>query len=341
MGKVFISYRREDAAGYARAIYEELTERFGPERVFMDVDAIEPGLPFDEVIRNAVGQCEVLLVLIGARWLAPQSDGRSRLEDERDFVRLEIAAALARKIRVIPVLLDGTPMPQEAELPEALRGLVWRNALELSNTRFGADISRLVEVLTRVLGGADEAMRSPGEGMNAPPSGRPAVVAPAPAPPVAAEVAGATAGNGGGRQRTAVVAGLVVLAAAIAAIALWPQRTPPPPVADKVVAGNAPPRLALALPAYGVVFGSDRTLAAARDEIRRASRSGVEGAEVYFRNGHFASIAPAESRAEAERILGIVRAFGTDPYATRMEAWCAQPQARDGYVECAGTAATQ
>ena len=69
MGGVFISYRRDDAAGYARAIYEELTERFSPDRVFMDVDAIEPGLAFDEVIRNAVGQCEVLLVLIGGRYV--------------------------------------------------------------------------------------------------------------------------------------------------------------------------------------------------------------------------------------------------------------------------------
>ena len=147
MGKVFISYRREDAAGYARAIYEELTERFTADRIFMDVDAIEPGLPFDEVIRNAVGQCEALLVLIGARWLAPQPDGKTRLEDERDFVRLEIAAALARNIRVIPVLLDGTPMPKEAELPEALRGLVWRNAIEVSNTRFPSDVDRLAQVL--------------------------------------------------------------------------------------------------------------------------------------------------------------------------------------------------
>jgi hypothetical protein len=149
MGKVFISYRREDAAGYARAIYEELTERFTADRIFMDVDAIEPGLPFDEVIRNAVGQCEALLVLIGARWLAPQPDGKTRLEDERDFVRLEIAAALARNIRVIPVLLDGTPMPKEAELPEALRGLVWRNAIEVSNTRFTSDVDRLAQVLAK------------------------------------------------------------------------------------------------------------------------------------------------------------------------------------------------
>jgi len=151
MGKVFISYRRDDAAGYARAIYEALTERFSRDHIFMDVDTIEPGLPFDEVIRDAVGQSEVLLVLIGPRWLVPDAEGRSRLEDDRDFVRLEIAAALARNIRVIPVLLDGTPMPAETALPEPLRGLAWRNALEVSNSRFTFDVERLTNVLARVL----------------------------------------------------------------------------------------------------------------------------------------------------------------------------------------------
>lgn len=158
MGNVFISYRRDDAAGYARAIYDQLTERFDTAQVFMDVDAIEPGLPFDEVIRNAVGKCEVLLVLIGSRWMEVQPDGRRRLDDERDFVRLEIAAALARNIRVIPVLLDGVQMPAENLLPEPMRGLVWRNALEVSNTRFTSDVNRLADVLARVLGEGGKAV---------------------------------------------------------------------------------------------------------------------------------------------------------------------------------------
>lgn len=204
MGKVFISYRREDAAGYARAIYEELTERFTADRIFMDVDAIEPGLPFDEVIRNAVGQCEALLVLIGARWLAPQPDGKTRLEDERDFVRLEIAAALARNIRVIPVLLDGTPMPKEAELPEALRGLVWRNAIEVSNTRFPSDVDRLAQVLAKVLDGPAVA-RAPDVAPDgapdepAPPE-PPRTLAAAPRTPPSATSARTAAARTGGRD---------------------------------------------------------------------------------------------------------------------------------------------
>jgi hypothetical protein len=72
-GLIFISYRREDAAGYARAIYDQLVQHFSKERVFMDVDAIEPGLPFDEAIQKAIGQCQILLAVIGRNWLAGRS----------------------------------------------------------------------------------------------------------------------------------------------------------------------------------------------------------------------------------------------------------------------------
>lgn len=349
MGKVFISYRRDDAAGYARAIYEELTERFPPERVFMDVDAIEPGLPFDEVIRNAVGQCEALLVLIGARWLAPGADGRSRLEDERDFVRLEIAAALTRKIRVIPVLLDGTPMPKEGELPEPLRGLVWRNAIEVSNTRFNADVSRLAEVLARIIGDTLQANTPPGQAQavevapSAPVTASPMVSAsaagsvPPHEPAATAPVQPPQAGRGG---RTLLVAGLAAVCAAVAVFSLWPERGPTVPSSPDVATPAAQPaQAAIVLPEYGVVLGSDRTLEAARDEIRRAGRNGVQGAKIYFRNGYFASIAPAATQAEVDRILVIVRAFRHDAYGARMATWCVRPRVADGYIECPGTGA--
>jgi|GEM_PF-4316757 len=326
MGNVFISYRRDDAAGYARAIYDQLTERFEAAQVFMDVDAIEPGLPFDEVIRKAVGQCEVLLVLIGSRWLEVQPDGRRRLDDERDFVRLEIGAALARNIRVIPVLLDGAQMPAENALPEPVRGLVWRNAIEVSNTRFTSDVNRLADVLAKVLGGA----------------GTPPPLTDASGPVAAMtteEASGSSSvgagGEGGMGLRVAGGVGAVVIAGVIAAVLLWPEPPLPPSVPDK----PKPPGLALGLSDYGVVFGSDKTLDAARDEIRRASRSGVQGAAIYFRNGYYASIAPADTRAEADRILGIVRSFRNDAYATRMETWCLQPTGRETYIECANTAA--
>lgn len=360
MGKVFISYRREDAAGYARAIYEELTERFTADRIFMDVDAIEPGLPFDEVIRNAVGQCEALLVLIGARWLAPQPDGKTRLEDERDFVRLEIAAALARNIRVIPVLLDGTPMPREAELPEALRGLVWRNAIEVSNTRFTSDVDRLAQVLAKVLDGPalarapDVAPAGPAAAESArtaadqrtPPSATPAAQQ---APGAAgADATRSSAGSGSGLRYVAGVAALAVVA--VLAWMMWPAASPPAqgPAQDEQAALDAVRRLGLPADAeldahtavdfggrpWGVVFGSDRALEAARDELRRASRNGVEQTAIYLRNGYYASIALRADRAEAERILRMVRAFRSDAYVADMRTWCLRPQPLAGYVAC-------
>src|SRR5438094_499032 len=100
--QIFISYRREDSAGYARAIYDQLVRHFCKERIFMDVDVIEPGLAFDEVIDNALRQSGVALVMIGKHWLDIGAAGQ-RLNDPKDFVRFEIVAALSRDVRVIPV----------------------------------------------------------------------------------------------------------------------------------------------------------------------------------------------------------------------------------------------
>ena len=111
MKGIFISYRRQDAAGNAGRLYDRLARHFGAERVFMDVEGIEPGLDFVEALEGAVASCEVLIVVIGAGWLATDNAGKRRLDDPKDFVRIETAAALARHIRVVPVLVDGAVMP--------------------------------------------------------------------------------------------------------------------------------------------------------------------------------------------------------------------------------------
>jgi hypothetical protein len=160
-GHIFISYRRDDSGGYARAIYDQLIERFPKERVFMDVDAIEPGLPFDEAIQRAVGGCEILLALIGRRWMEPQGRAGPRLNQPNDYVRAEIAAALSRNVRVIPVLLDGASMPAEETLPEPLRPLARRNAIEVSHSRFDSDVNRLVEAIGLALGERDASTTVP------------------------------------------------------------------------------------------------------------------------------------------------------------------------------------
>jgi hypothetical protein len=151
-GYIFISYRRDDSAGYTRAISDQLAQRFSKDRIFMDVDSIEPGLPFDQVISDAVGRCDVLLAMIGKRWLEPRDGSGPRVNDPRDFVRIEITAALSRNIRVIPVLLDGTTMPAADALPEPLRPLALHNAIDVSDSRFASDVTRLGDVIGKVIG---------------------------------------------------------------------------------------------------------------------------------------------------------------------------------------------
>jgi hypothetical protein len=113
------------------------------------------GDDFVEVLSRAVGSCDVLLALIGDEWLTVADEhGRRRLDDPDDFVRLELEAALARNIRVIPVLVDGARMPRADELPPSLAPLAGRQALQLSPASFDADTNRLLEVLERTLGEA-------------------------------------------------------------------------------------------------------------------------------------------------------------------------------------------
>jgi hypothetical protein len=115
---IFISYRRDESAAYAGRIADSFVEHFGEDNVFRDIDAIEPGLDFVEAIERAISSSDVLIAVIGRSWLtATDSTGRERLQDSHDYVRMEIAAALQRDIRVIPVLVQGASMPSADELP--------------------------------------------------------------------------------------------------------------------------------------------------------------------------------------------------------------------------------
>lgn len=152
MQGIFISYRREDSAGHAGRLFDRLCAHFGKDSVFMDVEGIEAGVDFVETIEQAVGGCDVLLAVIGRGWLdSKNSQGDRRLDDPQDFIRLETAAALARKIRVIPVLVEGAQMPPAESLPVELRTLTRRQAVELRDSRWEDDIQALVNVLERVL----------------------------------------------------------------------------------------------------------------------------------------------------------------------------------------------
>ena len=149
--RVFLSYRRKDTAFQADMLYRFLGSAFGPERVFKDVDSIEPGDDFALAIEQAVASCTVLLAVIGDRWLASvDGAGRRRLDDPGDFVRLEIESALRAGVRVVPVLL-GTELPAPEQLPPSLAELASRQAVELAPQGFMDGAQRLVERLA-VLG---------------------------------------------------------------------------------------------------------------------------------------------------------------------------------------------
>jgi roadblock/LC7 domain-containing protein len=151
-GGIFISYRRLETSHLAGRLYDRLVDRFGEARVFMDVDTIELGVDFAEVIGRAVSTCSVLLVIIGPEWLTVTDEkGGRRLENPDDFVRLEVQAALERDVRVIPILAEGAAMPRRQDLPRPLARLARRNALTMRHDSFRYDAERLVEAIERVL----------------------------------------------------------------------------------------------------------------------------------------------------------------------------------------------
>lgn len=151
--KIFISYRRQDTAGESGRLADSLKQHYDPSQIFMDIDTIEPGVDFVEVINRGVSSCEVLLAIIGPAWVnITDANGNPRLDDENDFIRLEIATALKRNIRVIPVLVDGAKMPTKEQLPDELVSLSRRNAHEISNTRWTYDVQQLLKILEKVVG---------------------------------------------------------------------------------------------------------------------------------------------------------------------------------------------
>jgi len=151
----FISYRRQDSAGYSRALYNELAQYFDAEQIFMDVDDIPLGTDFVQILNRNLQDCKVMLVIIGQQWLDIRGhDGKRRLDNPNDFVRLEIARALENNFNVIPVLVNGAPMPAEKDLPDILKPLSRRQALELDNKYYQHGIADLVKALEVDLGEA-------------------------------------------------------------------------------------------------------------------------------------------------------------------------------------------
>ena len=138
---VFLSYRRDDSSGHAGRLYESLAQRLGEDFVFRDTETLTPGEPFPDQLQRRLTEATVVLVLIGRRWMESQH----RLADPGDFVRREIEAALARKnVKVIPVLLEGASMPDQSMLPESLRPLTVRHAIDLSEAAYDSGVESIV-----------------------------------------------------------------------------------------------------------------------------------------------------------------------------------------------------
>lgn len=128
---IAISYRRDDSLPIAGRLYDRLQATFGKTKVFMDFDSIRAGLDFRAQIKDTIDRADVVIALIGSRWIGIDSDSNRRIDDPNDFVRLEIAHALQRDIPIIPVLVNNSPLPKAESLPEEIRGLVYRHALPL------------------------------------------------------------------------------------------------------------------------------------------------------------------------------------------------------------------
>jgi len=154
MPGVFISYRREDSSAWTGRLFDILSARFGRENIFMDLDGIEGGDDFVTVIEKKLQISDVLLAVIGNDWLtAKEASGTRRLDNPRDFVRLEIGKALERNIRVVPVLVAGAAMPRAEDLPQDLRKLSERQAVEIRDSHFHQDAEQLLTVLHKSLRG--------------------------------------------------------------------------------------------------------------------------------------------------------------------------------------------
>jgi YVTN family beta-propeller protein len=288
--KVFISYRRGETNPYAGRLYDGLAARFGNRDVFMDVDTIEPGADFTEHIRGAVSGCDALVVLIGPDWLeAVTPDGRRRLDDPDDWVRLEVATGLERGIRVVPVLVEGAQMPPAEELPADLAPLTRRHALSVSHLHWRDDFGRLAAALER-----GESSRDDG---------------------------------GWWRSRKAAFlgAGAVTLALVIAAIVLLgggedaraPTAATAPRDVERIAVGRAPTGTAVGHGSLWVTNADDGTVARIDPATRRVAGTPVQvGGNPTYLAVDERSVwvtTPGAQRGELHRIDPAVNAVAGDP----------------------------
>jgi hypothetical protein len=150
---IFISYRRADSNDVTGRLYDHLTQFFGPQAVFKDVYSIPPGVDFRDHLRSSLGECKVMLVIIGDQWASiTDQNGQRRLSDPGDFVRIEVQTGLSLGLLVIPVLVKGATVPSENDLPAELKRLAFHNAILVRNDPdFPTDVDRLIKAILTFL----------------------------------------------------------------------------------------------------------------------------------------------------------------------------------------------
>ncbi len=155
MNQIFLSYRREDSADVSGRINDRLAQHFGQDAIFTDVDSIPLGIDFQQYIDEQVGKCDIFLAVIGRDWLSvTDADGRHRLHQPEDFVRIEVESALRRKIPVIPLLVRQATMPSSDDMPDSLNDLATRNGMPIRpNPDFHGDMKRLISGIEQHLSG--------------------------------------------------------------------------------------------------------------------------------------------------------------------------------------------
>jgi hypothetical protein len=149
---IVISYRRDDSEAVTGRIFDRLTQTFGKEAIFRDIDSIPAGTDFREYIGSVLRQSELLVAIVGPRWLGRTRSNRTRIDDPTDLVRVEVETALETNLPVIPVLVGNARMPDAARLPESLQPFAFRNALKVdSGQDFDNHINRLIRAINGIL----------------------------------------------------------------------------------------------------------------------------------------------------------------------------------------------
>lgn len=159
--KIFISYRRNDSAGYTGRIADRLVGRFGEACVFIDVDAIPLGSDFIRVLGDEIKKCDIVLAIIGPEWLGLDERGGRRIDNLSDFVRIEIEAAFSLGKPVVPILVADARMPEERDLPASLRELAKRQAVFINHERFHVEMDRLMGAISALTEKAASGPRLP------------------------------------------------------------------------------------------------------------------------------------------------------------------------------------